>query len=110
MTTENKALLDTLAAAARSDCISRRSFLPSAAAARGTDFHPSPGQPYCPDNSQRAETGRDMARGARNDGGTILPLFHNFVHANRPGAGTPKTLAASWEGDGARAASRWWFT
>jgi len=48
--------------------------------------------------------------GPRDDGGTIIPFFNNFVYANRANVGTPEKLAASWENDGARAASRWWFT
>ena len=47
---------------------------------------------------------------ARDDGGTIIPFFNNFVYASRSNIGMPPTrLAASWECDGARAASRWWF-
>ncbi len=58
----------------------------------------------------RAEMYREMAMLARDDGGTIIPFFNNFVFANRANVGTPEQLAASWECDGARAASRWWFT
>ncbi|NSY41535.1 ABC transporter substrate-binding protein [Leisingera sp. ANG59] len=62
------------------------------------------------DDSLRAEMYREMALLARDDGGTIIPFFNNFVYANRANVGTPENLAASWENDGARAASRWWFT
>ena len=58
----------------------------------------------------RAEMYREMAMIARDDGGTIIPFFNNFVYAARSNVGTPEKLAASWENDGARAASRWWFT
>jgi len=58
----------------------------------------------------RAEQYREMALLARNDGGTIIPLFNNFVYGARGNVGTPENIAASWESDGARAASRWWFT
>ncbi|WP_299817665.1 ABC transporter substrate-binding protein [uncultured Jannaschia sp.] len=61
------------------------------------------------DNSLRAEMYAEMAMLARDDGGTIIPFFNNFVYANRANVGTPEELAASWENDGARAASRWWF-
>ena len=61
------------------------------------------------DDARRAEMYREMALLARNDGGTIIPFFNNFVYANRANVGTPEMLAASWECDGARAASRWWF-
>ncbi|WP_299648678.1 ABC transporter substrate-binding protein [uncultured Jannaschia sp.] len=62
------------------------------------------------DESLRAEMYAEMATLARDDGGTIIPFFNNFVYANRANVGTPEELAASWENDGARAASRWWFT
>lgn len=62
------------------------------------------------DDAKRGEMYREMAMLARDDGGTIIPFFNNFVYANRANVGTPEQLAASWENDGARAASRWWFT
>ncbi len=62
------------------------------------------------DDTRRAEMYREMAMIAHDDGGTIIPFFNNFVYAARANVGTPDQLAASWENDGARAASRWWFT
>jgi peptide/nickel transport system substrate-binding protein len=62
------------------------------------------------DQELRAEMYREMALIARDDGGTIIPFFNNFVYAARAEVGVPDQLAASWENDGARAASRWWFT
>ncbi|MCC0013522.1 MAG: ABC transporter substrate-binding protein [Rhodobiaceae bacterium] len=61
------------------------------------------------DDTKRAEMYREMAMLARDDGGTIIPFFNNFVYAHRANIGVPEQLAASWECDGARAASRWWF-
>lgn len=61
------------------------------------------------DQGLRAEMYRDMAMLARDDGGTIIPFFNNFVYASHTKVGTPDNLAASWECDGGRAASRWWF-
>lgn len=58
----------------------------------------------------RAEMYREMGMLARDDGGTVIPFFNNFVYASRSNVGTPENLAPSWESDGARAASRWWFT
>lgn len=60
-------------------------------------------------DTTRAEIYREMAMIARDDGGTLIPLFNNFVFANSNKVGTPENLAPSWENDGARAASRWWF-
>ncbi|RYH11139.1 ABC transporter substrate-binding protein [Tropicimonas sp. IMCC6043] len=60
------------------------------------------------DDAKRAEIYREMAIILRDEGGTIIPFFNNFVYASRSNIGTPDALAASWECDGARAASRWW--
>ena len=57
----------------------------------------------------RAEMYREMCQLARDDGGTIIPLFVNFVYARRSNLRRGESLAASWECDGARSAHRWWF-
>jgi peptide/nickel transport system substrate-binding protein len=61
------------------------------------------------DNTRRAEMYREMAMLARDDGGTVIPFFPNFVYARRKNVQHGPDLAASWQMDGARAASRWWF-
>lgn len=61
------------------------------------------------DNAKRAEMYREMAMIAKDDGGTIIPFFRNFVYASSNKVKTTGSYAASWEMDGARAASRWWF-
>lgn len=61
------------------------------------------------DSTRRAEMYREMAMLARDDGGTIIPFFPNFVYARRKNVQHGPDLAASWQMDGARAASRWWF-
>jgi peptide/nickel transport system substrate-binding protein len=61
------------------------------------------------DNEKRAEMYREMAMLARNDGGTVIPMFTNFVYARRSNVKHGPELAASWQMDGARACSRWWF-
>ncbi|QIE47058.1 ABC transporter substrate-binding protein [Pseudohalocynthiibacter aestuariivivens] len=60
-------------------------------------------------DERRAEMYRDMAILARDDGGTLIPFFNNFVYARRSNVMRGDDLAASWELDGARAPSRWWF-
>ncbi|WP_377150263.1 ABC transporter substrate-binding protein [Roseovarius aestuarii] len=60
-------------------------------------------------DSLRGEMYREMAMLARDDGGTIIPMFNNFVYARRANVMRGEGLAASWELDGARAPSRWWF-
>jgi peptide/nickel transport system substrate-binding protein len=52
---------------------------------------------------------REMSMLMRDDGGTIIPFFNNFVYARRSNVQRGERLAASWELDGARGPSRWWF-
>jgi peptide/nickel transport system substrate-binding protein len=61
------------------------------------------------DDAKRAEMYREMALLARNDGGTVIPIFTNFVYARRKNVQHGENLAPSWQMDGARACSRWWF-
>ena len=61
------------------------------------------------DETLRAEMYREMCQIARDDGGTIIPLFVNFVYARRSNVRHGPSVAASWECDGARSAHRWWF-
>jgi peptide/nickel transport system substrate-binding protein len=62
------------------------------------------------DDGLRAEMYREMAMLARDDGGTVIPFFPNFVTARRANVEHTDEIAASWQLDGARAASRWWFS
>lgn len=57
----------------------------------------------------RAEMYREMCLIARDDGGTIIPMFNNFVYARRSNVMRQDQVAASWELDGSRGPSRWWF-
>lgn len=61
------------------------------------------------DDGLRAEMYREMSLIANQDGGTVLPFFNNFVYARSSRVQRGDNLAASWELDGARAPSRWWF-
>ena len=61
------------------------------------------------DDKLRADMYHEMAVLARDDGGTILPMFLNIVFASRSNVGTPDTMAVNWALDGARGTSRWWF-
>ena len=61
------------------------------------------------DDAKRTEQYREMCQLARDDGGTVIPMFANFVYARRKNVKHTGELAASWQIDGARGASRWWF-
>ena len=61
------------------------------------------------DEERRAAQYEEMAMLARDDGGTIIPMFVNFVYARRKNVQHSGSVAASWEADGGRGTSRWWF-
>ncbi len=61
------------------------------------------------DDGKRAEMYTEMAQLARDDGGTIIPYFPNFVYGRRANVKRGEHLAASWQMDGYRAVHRWWF-
>ena len=61
------------------------------------------------DEKRRGEMYHEMCSLARDDGGTIIPMFVNFVYARRKNVARGKSLASSWELDGARGTHRWWF-
>ncbi len=58
---------------------------------------------------RRAEMYREMCMLARDDGGTVIPFFANFVYARNKNVEHGPSLAASWELDGGRGYHRWWF-
>ncbi len=61
------------------------------------------------DDAKRGEMYRDMALILRDDGGSVIPFYPNFVYGRRKNVRHSGQLAASWMMDGFRAASRWWF-
>ena len=61
------------------------------------------------DDAKRAGMYREMCQLLRDDGGSLIPMFTNFVYARNKKVQHGPNLAASWQIDGARGASRWWF-
>ncbi|MBG6161698.1 MAG: ABC transporter substrate-binding protein [Roseibium album] len=61
------------------------------------------------DETRRGEMYHEMCTLARDDGGTIIPMFVNFVYARRKNVKHGPSVASSWETDGARGTHRWWF-
>ena len=57
----------------------------------------------------RAEQYREMAMIARDDGGTVIPYFPNFIYGRRSNLQRGENLSPAWQMDGYRFASRWWF-
>ncbi|MEM7075074.1 MAG: ABC transporter substrate-binding protein [Pseudomonadota bacterium] len=61
------------------------------------------------DDTKRAEMYTEMGQLARDDGGTIIPYFPNFVYGRRSNVRHNGALSPAWQMDGYRHASRWWF-
>lgn len=61
------------------------------------------------DEKRRAEQYWEMCQLARDEGGTIIPMFTNFTYARSTKVAHGPSLAASWELDGGRGYHRWWF-
>ena len=44
-----------------------------------------------------------------DDGGAVVPMFANYIHAMDKKVMHDEQVAANWEFDGSRATERWWF-
>jgi peptide/nickel transport system substrate-binding protein len=45
----------------------------------------------------------------RRDGGSVIPLYANYVFARRDSVATPAEIGSNWTLDGSRCIERWWF-
>ena len=61
------------------------------------------------DEKRRAVLYFEMQKILRDEGGTIVPFFTNFVYAHRSNVKHEEKLTGNWPLDGSRAAERWWF-
>ncbi|MEM0950145.1 MAG: ABC transporter substrate-binding protein [Pseudomonadota bacterium] len=61
------------------------------------------------DDAKRAEMYHEMGMISRDEGGSVIPYFPNFVYGRRKNCRHSGQLAPSWQMDGYRHASRWWF-
>ncbi len=65
----------------------------------------------------RAELDPDLRRGmywemqeiVSNEGGSVIPLFNDWVFAVSDKIAMPEEMASNWDLDGERWAERWWF-
>ncbi|MEM7295953.1 MAG: ABC transporter substrate-binding protein, partial [Pseudomonadota bacterium] len=57
----------------------------------------------------RAEMYTEMGQISRDEGGTVIPYFPNFVYGRRSNVRHIGQLSPAWQMDGYRHASRWWF-
>ena len=61
------------------------------------------------DDDKRRAMYYEMQDLCANDGGSIIPMFANYVFATTNAIGTPETIASNWSLDGQRWSERWWF-
>lgn len=58
---------------------------------------------------KRTEMYREMQLLIRNQGGTLIPTFANFIMALRDNVKHGPEVANNWPMDGGKATERWWF-
>ena len=61
------------------------------------------------DEAKRTEMYAEMQRIVSQEGGTVIPMFANYVMAHSDQVATPDVVGANWTLDGFRAVERWWF-
>jgi peptide/nickel transport system substrate-binding protein len=60
-------------------------------------------------DAKRGEMYFEMQQIMRDEGGTIIPVFRNYVYARRANVHHEANMSGNWALDGSRAAERWWF-
>jgi peptide/nickel transport system substrate-binding protein len=58
---------------------------------------------------KRAEIYAEMQQICRDEGGTIVPLYNNYVFAGTDKLQHGPNLAGNWDLDGFKIGERWWF-
>ena len=61
------------------------------------------------DEETRAAMYAEMQEILHTEGGVVVMVFNNFIHAHSDKLGHDE-VAANWENDGLKVAERWWFT
>lgn len=61
------------------------------------------------DQTRRAELYFEAQRLINEDGGSIVPMFANFIMGKSDSVAHGPEVGANWEMDGARATERWWM-
>jgi len=61
------------------------------------------------DTAKRAALYHEMQQIVRDDGGTIMPMYANYVDARSNKLGRGDTIASNIELDGWKCVERWWF-
>lgn len=58
----------------------------------------------------RREIYAEMQAICRDEGGSVIPMFNNYVNAVRTNVSRPELVAVNYNNDGHKAAERWWFS
>ncbi len=61
------------------------------------------------DEAKRGEMYREMQSLVSTEGGTIVPMYANYVDAHSTKLANSGTIGNSWQLDGSRMIERWWF-
>jgi peptide/nickel transport system substrate-binding protein len=61
------------------------------------------------DETKRRSMYNEMQQIMYQDGGTIIPVFANYLDATSSKVATPEKISGMWDMDGFYAAQRWWF-
>lgn len=61
------------------------------------------------DDAKRRDMYREMQRLVRDEGGVVIPVFNNYIHAISDKVAHAEQMAANWANDGHKYAERWWF-
>jgi peptide/nickel transport system substrate-binding protein len=61
------------------------------------------------DTSKRRAMYYECQQLVNDDGGALIPMFANYIHAINKKIGHDDQVAANWEYDGNKNAERWWF-
>lgn len=61
------------------------------------------------DDNKRREMYWEMQDLCANQGGSVIPMFNDFVFAVNDKVGLPETMGSNWDLDGSRWSERWWL-
>ncbi len=61
------------------------------------------------DTDKRREIYFEMQEICSSDGGTVVPMYANYVDAHSTKLANSGTIGNLWQMDGSRIAERWWF-
>jgi peptide/nickel transport system substrate-binding protein len=62
------------------------------------------------DDNKRREMYAECQRLVNDDGGTICPMFANYINAHSKKLAHGSSVASNWDLDGGKLAERWWFS